>query len=464
VVRLVVEKIPLLVLAAASCAVTLAANHSGVRPLEPLPFAWRLANAAVAYVAYLGNMLYPVGLAVLHPAPKGPPPAWETVAAAAVLLAISTAALVLRRKCPYLLVGWLWYLGTLVPVIGLVQAGNEGMADRFTYLPQIGLAMALAWGGVQVAGAWPARRWALAAVAGLVVAGLMGCAWQQTRYWRDSETLWRRTLDCIPQNPMAHNNLGNALAARGRVDKAIFHYRKALELNPDYAEAHNNLGLALAGRGEVDAAIDQYRQALELNPDIAEAHCNLGNALAGRGQVDGAIDQYRKALKANPDYLEAHFKLGLALAGRGQVDEAIGHYRRALEINPDSAKVHDNLGVALAVQGLVEEAIDQYREALKIQPDDAEAHCNLGSALAGRGEVDEAIDQYRQALEINPDHAIAHYNLGLALAGRGQVDEAIGHYRKALRSASARNNKVLADTIRAQIRRHQSGAPAGNAP
>ncbi len=228
-VRLVVEKIPFFVLAAASCVVTLAANRSAVKPLEQLPFLWRLANAAVAYVAYLGNMLYPVGLAVLHPVPKGPPPAWETAAAVTLLLAISTAAFVLRRKCPYLLVGWLWYLGTLVPVIGLVRAGNEGMADRFTYLTQIGLYMAIAWGAVHVVRSWPDCRWGIAAVAALVVAGLMGCASQQTQYWHDSETLWKHTLECIPQNPIAENNLGNALAARGEFGEAIDHYQKALE-------------------------------------------------------------------------------------------------------------------------------------------------------------------------------------------------------------------------------------------
>jgi Flp pilus assembly protein TadD len=464
VVRLVVEKIPLLVLAAASCVVTLAAHRNVVQPLEQLPFSWRLANAAVAYVAYLGKMIYPVGLAIPYLLPKEPPPAWETIAAVGVLLAISTAALVLRRKCPYLLVGWLWYLGMLLPVIGLVQAGIEGMADRFTYLPQIGLAMAFAWGGVQVAGAWPARRWALAGVATLVVGVLMGCAWRQTRYWCDSETLWRRTLYCMPHDWFAHRCLGGALADHGQIDEAIDQYRQALEINSDDLEGHNNLGNALAGRDRLDEAIDHYRKALDINPGAAEPHYNLGLALAGRGAVDEAITQYRKAVEIKPDYLAAHYKLGVTLADRGEVDEAIDQYRQALDINPDDAEVHNNLGNALAGRGEVDEAIEQYRRALEIKPDDAEVHNNLGSALARRGEVDEAIGHFREALKIKPDHAEAHYNFALVLAGRGAIDEAMAHFRKALGLASAQNKRALADAIRARLKRYQSVAPAGNTP
>ncbi len=493
-VRLVVEKIPLFVLAAASCVVTLAANRNTMKPLEQPAILCRVAHAAVAYVAYLGKMIYPAGLAIPYPLPKGPPPVWETVAAVALLLAISTAVFAARRQCPYLLFGWLWYLGTLVPVIGLVQVGCEGMADRFTYLTQIGLYVAVAWGAVHVAGCWPSCRRPLAAVAVLVVVVLMGCAWQQTHYWRDSETLWKHTLECVPRNPIAHYNLGLACADCGQVDEAIKHYQKALDFNSGYVEAHNNLGNVLAGLGQIDKAIAQYRTALEINPDYANAHYNLGLALAGRGHIDEAIEHYRRAVEINPDYLEAHNNLGSVLAARGQVDEAIEHYRKALKIRPDAIS-HNNLGSALAGCGQVDEAIAQYREALKIKPDYAEAHYNLGNALAGcghldeaivhyrkalelrpddpiaqnnlasalvgRGQVDEAITHYREALKLKPDYLEAHYNLGLALAGCGHLDEAIKHYRTALRLATARNDRALADAIRAQIRLQQSIAPAG---
>jgi tetratricopeptide (TPR) repeat protein len=430
--RLIVEKIPMFILAAASCLATLAAQRDVIQPLQQLAFAGRVANAALAYVAYLGKMLYPAGLAVLYPLPQGPPPVWDVVAAVAVLWAISTAVFVLRRKCPYLLCGWLWYLGTLVPVIGLVQVGPQAMADRYTYLPQIGLCAAVAWGAVHAAGSWPFRRWPLAAVSALVLAGLMACAWQQSRHWRNGESLWAHTLACTSQNPIAHNNLGNALTARGQVDAALAHYRAALEVKPDDVKALNNLGNALAGRGEVDAAIAQYQKALEIQPDDVDAHNNLALALAGRGQVDPAIAHFRRALEIKPDFGLAHDNLGMVLAGRGQVDAAIAQYRTALEIKPDDVQAFNNLGNALAGRGEVDAAVAQYQKALEIKPDDVDARNNLGLALAGRGQVEEAIAQYQKALEIKPDSAEAHYNLGLALAGRGQVEEAIAHYRRAV--------------------------------
>ena len=320
---LIVEKIPLFILAAASCVVTLAAQRDAMSSFKQLPFFGRLANAAVAYADYLGKAFYPAGLAVLYPYPLDPRPVWEAVAAVAMLLAISTAVLAVRKRFPYLVFGWLWYLGTLVPVIGLVQVGSQAMADRYTYLTQIGLFIAIAWGAMQVAGTWPYRRWGLAAVSAMAVAGLMGCAWQQTGYWRDSETLWAHTLACTSQNVTAHNSLGNALLSRGQVDEAIVHFRNALEIKPDSADAHNSLGNALEHEGQVDEAIAHYRKALEFKPDHADAHNNLGLALAERGQVDEAISHYRKALEIKPEFAEALNNLGNALAGRGQVDQAI---------------------------------------------------------------------------------------------------------------------------------------------
>jgi tetratricopeptide (TPR) repeat protein len=430
IVRLVVEKIPLFVLAAASCVVTFAAQRNAMPSLEQMPFAVRAANAAVNYVAYLGKMLYPAGLAILYPVSKEPPPTLEVISAVSLLLAISVAAFVARRKCPYLLFGWLWYLGTLVPVIGLVQVGNQAMADRYTYLTQIGLCTALAWGAARLAGSWPYRRWPFATVAAFVVAGLMVSAWQQAWHWRNSLMLWSHTLAGISPNPLAHNALGDVLADHGQVDAAIAQYEKALEISPDFARAHNNLGSALASRGQVDAAIVQYEKALEIKPDLAQAHNNLGNALASRGQVDAAIARYEKALEISPDYAQAHNNLGYVLAGRGRVDAAIAHFQHALEINPDCV----------------------------------EAHYNVGAVLAGRGQIDAAIAHFQKALEINPDCVQAHYNIGAVLAGRGQVDAAIAHYQKAVSLVTAQNNKALADVIRARIRLLQSGTPAANAP
>jgi Flp pilus assembly protein TadD len=383
---LVVEKIPLLLLVAASAVVTFLAQRSrgNVISLEAVPISTRIARAAVLYVVYLGKTLWPVNLAALYPG--GPAESIWPALGAGILLALLTAGALWGawRGQRWLAVGWFWYLGILLPTIGLVQAGTQVMADRFLYLPQIGLCVALVWGAAYLAGPCRYRRWPLAAIAGLLVTALMVCAWRQTSYWQNSETLLTHTLACTSQNSMAHNNLGLALAARGQIDEAMAHYRKALEIIPNYELAHTNLGNALAGRGMVDEAIVHYRKALEIKPQLAGAHNNLG----------------------------------IALAGHGQVDEAIAHFRKALEIEPDFAGAHNN----------------------------------LGRALAERGEVNEAMAHYRKALEIDRDFVQAHKNLGDALAGRGRFDEAHAQYQKALDLASARNDKGLADVIRARIR------------
>jgi len=464
VVRLVIEKIPLFVLAAASCLVTLAAQHGAMRSLQQMALPWRIAHAAVAYVAYLEKMLYPAGLAVFYPLAKGPPPASEVVVAAIVLLTISAAVLILRRKCPYLLFGWLWYLGTLVPMIGLVQVGDQAMADRYTYLTQIGLYMAIAWGAADVAGGWPNLRWALAALSVLMVAGLMACAWQQARRWRDSETLFTHTLACTSQNYIAYYCLGVVSFRHGQFDDAISDYRKALDFNPDYPDAHCYLGNGLARRGQVGEAIEHYQKALDINPDYADAHYNLGIALAGQGKIDEAIVHYRKALEINPDYVDVHNNLGNALARRGQVDEAITQYRKALKILPDDADAHYNLGNALVGRGQLDEAIVHYRKVLELKPDYIDVHYKLGNALVGRGQLDEAIAHYLFFLDIKPNNVEVHCNLAVALARHGQRDEAIAQYRKALDLASARNDRALAEVIRSRIRRLQTGAASGKAP
>jgi Flp pilus assembly protein TadD len=412
---------------------TVWAQGEAVVPLDRLPFCWRLGNALVSYVAYVGQSCCPLGLAVFYPHPGASLPIGKIVASAAILASVSAAALAGWRRRPYLIVGWLWYLGMLAPVIGLSQAGLQATADRYTYLPQIGLCIALAWG---VTGVWPSsmpRRWVCSVVSALILLVLMGCAWRQTTFWCDNETLWNHTLACTSRNNVAQNRLGKALADRGQADAAIAHYRKALEIKPDDAEAHDNLGNALAGRGQVDLAIAHYRKALEIQPDDAEAHNNLGVALAGRGQVDLAIAHYRKALETQPDHIEAHNNLAVALAGRGQVDLAIAHYQKVLELKPGYAKVHNNLGNALAGRGQLDLAIAHYQKELEIQPDYAEAHYNLAVILAGRGQADAAIAHYQKVLALKPDDAEARQHLAIVVSQREGILKTLAKWRAALR-------------------------------
>ena len=373
-IRLVFEKVPLLVLAAATCLVTLAAQRDAMPSLDRLTFAASAANAAMAYVAYLAKMLYPADLAVLYPLPMGPRPVWEAVAAVSLLLAISAAVFMTRRKCPYLLFGWLWYLGTLVPTIGLVQVGNQAIADRYTYLPQIGLYVALAWGTADLAKRWPHRRLAFATVSAVLAAVLMVGAWQQTQHWRDSETLWTHTLACTSQNWMARYQFGLAMASNGQIDEAISQYRMALDILPDYVAANYKLGVTLAARGQADEAIVHYRKALDTWPNYMDAHNNLGIALVSRGEVDEAIAHFRRALEIDPDYAPACYNLGLAMARRGEVDEAIANFRRALELEPDYPQAHVKLAEVLAGCGRLDEARTHYEKALELASARATAH------------------------------------------------------------------------------------------
>ena len=247
-----------------------------------------------------------------------------------------------------MLVGWLWYLGTLVPMIGLVPIGDHARADRYTYLPQIGLCIAVVWGvrwGVERSGAIGLlERWLYGVGGTLLVAGLMACAWQQTSYWHDSERLWTHALACTSQNPLADNNLGKALADRGQVDEAIAHFRRALEIKPDYVWPTTTSATPWPAADRSTRPSPITARPWKSSPTTLDAHYNLALALAGRGQVDEAIAHYRKALEIKPDYAEAHYNLGNVLAGRGQVDEAIAQYRKALEIKPDYAEAYNNLG------------------------------------------------------------------------------------------------------------------------
>jgi protein O-mannosyl-transferase len=443
---LILEKLPLFALSIASCAATYLAQRPALASIEQLPLSARIANALVSYVVYLGQFFYPSGLAVFYPhrSFENDLPIWKIAGASLLLLSISLVAVASRRRLPYLFVGWLWYLGMLVPVIGVVQVGAQAMADRYTYLPQIGLYLALVWGAggkarsrEQGAGSgekeiYRVRSGLLPAAALIAIVVLGVCAWRQAAYWRDGETLWRHALACTDGNFTAHNNLGNLLADRGNLDEAIDNLRAAVEIKPDFAKAHNNLANLLARRGKLAEAVKHYCRAFELRPDYAEAHANLGNLLANHGKYVEAIPQFRAALAIKPDYAGAHYELGSALAHSGQVDEALVHYRRALEIKPDYPEAYNKLGLAQAGRGKIDEAIDKFLKAIELKPDFAEAHGNLGNVLAQRGRFEEAIAHCRMALEIRPDFAEAHDYLGAALLGRGEVRAAIGHFQKAI--------------------------------
>ncbi|MCP4716954.1 MAG: tetratricopeptide repeat protein, partial [Deltaproteobacteria bacterium] len=341
---LLCEKIPLFVLAGLSCLVTYFVQQGGgaVAHFELLPFSVRVANALVSYGAYMLKMVAPTGLAVLYPHP-GEAQWLQACCCLALLAGLTVPVVRWGGKYRFLVTGWLWYLGTLVPVIGLVQVGVHSMADRYTYVPLVGLFIIIVWGAAEVAaGRRIAERvLAIAGVVGLCVLAVL--SWVQTGYWKNSVVLYEHALAVTQNNYVVHNNLAVALSREGRAAEAIPHYREALRHRPD-ALTYLNLGILYEGQGQYPAAMNYYVEALKADPDYAEAHGNLGVVLALADRTQEAIGHYRRALQLNPDYAKVHFTLGLALAEENRLSEAIGHYLEAVRIEPAHAGAHCNLG------------------------------------------------------------------------------------------------------------------------
>jgi tetratricopeptide (TPR) repeat protein len=414
-IRMIVEKLPLFMLSAASCAQAAIGNSPAFEINKSLPRILQVSNAVVSYVTYIWQMVCPVKLAVVYPFPAGGLPMWEVVGAAILLVFISAVLFVVRQRHPCFLVGWLWYLGMLAPMIGFVQAGIIARADRYTYLPQIGLYLFLTWAAADLSSGLRHRRVVLGGCSMIILVALIFCARAQTSYWRNSESLWTHALKITKNNAIAHNNLGFALLSQGRSGEAIRQYQETIRLKPDDAEAYNNLGNALINNGQTDEAISQYQKAIRLKPDDAEAYHNLGNALINNGQTDEAISQYQKAIRLKPDFDLAYDNLGVALFKNGQIDEAIKQYQEAIRLNPVNTLAHFNLGIALGREGQIDEANSQFQTAIRLKPDYAEAHYYLGIGLLNQGQTDEAISQFQEAIRLKPDYADAQGDLAKAL-------------------------------------------------
>jgi tetratricopeptide (TPR) repeat protein len=496
--RLVAEKIPLFVLAVGSCVATTLVPEklfAGSR----LPFELRMENAVVSCVTYLWQMIYPSGLACFYPNPANHLPLWQVAGALGLLLAMSGAAWTFRKTHPNLIVGWLWYLGMMVPVIGIVQISYYAHADRYTYLPQIGLYLSLTWLATDLCAGWRHRRAVLGCCSTIILAALIFCARTQVSYWRNSESLWTHTLACTSDNAIAHNSLGAFFLQQGRLAEAVAHIKKSLEIEPYYAEAHYNLGTALFQQGQLDEAISHFQMALEIKPDYADACNNLGNALLHKGDEDDAIAYFKKALQIKPGFAEACYNIGSALLQEGKTDEAIVYDQKALQIKPDSAEAHNNLGNALLKNGGVDEAVAHFKQALQIKPGFAEAHYNLANALLQKGVAGEAIANYQQALQSKPDYAKAMNNLAWVLAtcpqaslrnGKravelsqranqlaggenpaflgtlsaayaeaGRFPEAAETTQRALQLAGTSSNSALAASLQSQLKLYQAGIP-----
>lgn len=338
--RLFLEKAPLIILSLGSCAVTYFAQQTGdaISDLNSLPFGFRIGNALVSYVVYLGKTFRPSSLAVLYPYPSGNLPLWQTTGASLILI-IVTIVVLLRFRRPYLTVGWFWYLGMLIPVIGFVQVGSQAMADRYTYLPLIGAFIAAVWLLVDlvdvVPGTLPHRGKILAAFAATVLAALSVASRSQLGYWKNSLSLYNHTLSVTSNNSLIHYNLGCVLAEKGRSEDAILQFEESLRIDPGYAKAHNNIGTEMEKLGRTNSAIVHFMEALKLRPDYVLAHNNIGVSLTELGMLNEAVAHFRVALRIQPDYAFAHYNLSVSLMKMGRIDEANAHYREARRLNSD---------------------------------------------------------------------------------------------------------------------------------
>jgi Tfp pilus assembly protein PilF len=338
--KLILEKLPFFALSAISAAVTLWAQREAVLPLVRISLGIRAVNAVVSCVRYLYKMFWPAHLAIPYPHP-GYWPAGLLFFSVLLILAVSLGVIRLRRKLPFLLTGWLWYLGMLLPVIGLIQVGMQSMADRYTYLPLVGVFLMVAWGMDELLHRLRWGRPGTAMIAGAAVMILGVCATrttQQLSYWRNSATLFGHAIAVTANNDIAFYNLGHYYASKGELDEAAGYYYQAIQIRPSYDDALNNLGVVLAQKGELDAAIPWIREAIRWRPDRADAYYNLGNAFALQHKLDEAAAAYTEALRLKPDYPEAHNNLGNVFALQGRRDLAVRHYRDALRLNPDHEK------------------------------------------------------------------------------------------------------------------------------
>ena len=457
VVRLVLEKVPFFGLTAVACVLTFIAQNRGYAVVSTagLAISTRIAHALLSYMHYIGAVLLPRHLSVYYPYQTALPVA-EVVAASLTLALVTLIAFWFGRRRPYLLVGWLWFLGMLVPVIGLVQVGDQAWADRYTYLPLIGLFVAIVWTGAEMLdtskmrGAVGNPSWAChprptftgmvgrgVPTAPVIVAIGIGVASLaltslQLRYWKDTRTLFEHAAAVTRNNYMAVTLLGSLSAKEGKLDEAIDCYKTALNWKRDYPEVHFFLGNALDQQAKLDQAIDEYKLALWSRPLQEQTHIFLGAALAKKQQLDEAAGHYHAALKLNPESAIAHNNLGRLLQTQGRLDEATEHYSAALRFDPGFAQAHNNLGVLMLMRGRTAEGAQELRQALRLNPDDPETEYNLGMALNQQQKWDEAAGLLAKTVQKRPDDANAHYQAAITLVHLHKSREAMSHFASAL--------------------------------
>jgi protein O-mannosyl-transferase len=438
--RLFLEKIPLLVLSAGACVITFILQKRATGAIPPLPFPLRLQNAFASYVIYVWETLWPTRLAVFYPHPDNTLAIWEVILAIGFLLAITVAAIVFRSKRPYLFTGWFWYLGMLVPVIGLVQVGEQGHADRYTYLPHIGLFLLAVWLVADLTAVRRSRSRFAVATAVVIIVALAWAAFIQTSYWRNSETLWTHALAVTSDNDVAHNNLGYLCVDRGELDKAISHFETALRIRSGKPDTHYDVGSAFV-------------------------QMNLADALARKGQSDEAMVHYEEAIKLQPNYADAYYNRGNVLFAKGRIDEAVADWEKTLQIQPNDADAHTCLGNALLRQGSPKEAIAHYERALALAPEDPHSRNNIAWVLATSSDASirdgaRAVEFAREAVELsNSEDPKFLRTLAAAYAESSRFSEAVLTAERGVQTATTQGKSAFANVLERDIALYREHIP-----
>lgn len=430
---LLLEKIPFLALAAVISIATIIAQKQALSTAQDWPLRWRVDNALVTIWVYLRQMVWPANLTVFYPHPKGTLALWVVGLSLLALVAVTLSVFVLRKKHPYLITGWLWYLGMLVPVIGLMQVGAQAHADRYTYLPQIGVYLAVTWGIADLSAGWRGRRLILGTAAALVITSLIAVSWRQVGYWSSTVRLWQHTLALTSDNDVAERGLGSELLRLGQVDEAIAHDRAALRIRPRDANGLTNLANALLQKKEYPEAIKHYREVIGVRPNDSEMHRNLGKALYQSGAIDQAVAEFREALRIRPKDSDAAYSLGNVFLEKGEAAAAIPYFRKAIEANRKNVAAQYNLAIALQRNGDLDEAIAQFQQTLQLDPRNVAAHNNLAITFLKTGRTQDAIAQWEAALRLQPNNAEMHNNLAVALLEQGRLAEAVREWQETLR-------------------------------
>lgn len=434
--RIIIEKIPLLIPAVLLIVVTTLAQKSGgaIQTMPYFAFQYRLANAIVSYARYPVMMVYPVNLAVFYPHPGPKIALWQPLLAILALAVITGLVFYFGRRRRYLITGWLWYVGTLVPVIGLVQLGGQAMADRYMYLPMMGLLIIAAGAMLEAVRKWRHSRYVLFVISGAIFIVLIIITRSQVRYWKDDFTLFGHAINVTKNNENMHYNIGHAFQQKGQFEKAIEHYREALRIEPGDLQAMNNLGVLLLSQKKTDEALKIFEKAVQMNGRYIDAINNLGLALREKGKTDEAMRKWRQVLDLEPMQPEAHYNIGVTMLQNGRYSLAVQHFNKALEKKRNWVEVYNYLGAAYSALGQFKAAMDSYNEAIKLKGGDINIESNLAMTLSKLGKAEQAEQIWQRILAAEPENYKAHYGLGRLLADKKQFDKAMEHFNKVLQA------------------------------